>query len=171
MLRLDEYDGEINIIRRMAGLPMIKENVEHANLEHGKSIDLIVNPGKKDLDILMQYVIKKLDGRKPPDGSHVKGFYNPTMKTVWIWDGTSATHAEVGMYLLTNHGHPETEDWTAATGDSEEELEMEEEGGWIPMIIDRGGSGGYDWWVPNENVFNEPAIKALEPVPYQPRIL
>lgn len=153
---------EINMIRRRAGLPMISENVERAQL-HGKTVDLIREPNKQDLDQLAQMVVQKLDGRRPPDGAHVKGFYNPTTQIVWIWDGTTATHGEVGEYLINKYGWPETKDWIRASGEPDVEMRDEEEGGYIPMILDvvDPTSMKYEWWVPYKPVFNEPAMKVL----------
>ena len=154
---------EINMIRRRAGLPMINESIERADVGSGKTVDLIVEPNKQDLDQLARMVVQKLAGRKPPDGSHVKGFFNPTSETVWIWDGTAATHGEVGSYLIDKYGWPEAEDWQQVTGETEVELQSDEEGGYIPIIMEiKEGETEYSWWVPYENVFNHPAMRALK---------
>jgi len=143
---------------------MINENVERANIG-GKTINLIREPNKQDLDQLVQMVVNKLDGRRPADLAYVKGFYNPTMQTVWIWDGTTATHGEVGVYLIDKYGWPDTGDWMRATGETEHDLQDEEEGGYIPIIIDVRNlqSMDYEWWIPYEQIFNQPAVKILEP--------
>lgn len=157
---------EINIIRRRAGLPMINENVERANIG-GKTINLIREPNKQDLDQLVQMVVNKLNGHRPADLAYVKGFYNPTMQTVWLWDGTAATHGGVGEYLIDKYGWPNIEDWMRATGEpeSEHELQADEEGGYIPIIVDVQNlqSMQYVWWVPYEQIYNQPAMKILEP--------
>lgn len=152
---------EIDMIRRRAGLPMINESIERANVGSGKTVDLIVEPNRQDLDQMARMVVQKLAGRKPPDGSHVKGFFNPTSETVWIWDGTTATHGEVGSYLIEKYGWPQAEDWQEVTGETEIELQSDEEGGYIPIIMEIK-EGEYSWWVPYENVFNHPAMRALK---------